>query len=127
MSHIEPAAPTGQPAEPGPEPEPEPAPSFAEQAQLAELVTMVADAVLAHPAVAGLHGDRFGAIASYLPGRRVDGVRVLRLGGPVELAVTLRLGHRAQLVADQLRTTVRQLAGQVPVDITIADVVEDNG
>ena len=52
------------------------------------LAEAVAAAVLAHPGVARLSGGPFGTIASYLPGRRVIGVRLpLEDTDPVEIAV----------------------------------------
>ena len=70
----------------------------------------LADRLLAHPSVARLHGGQYGEIATYLPGRRITGVRVGERA--VEVAVVLRLD--------------RLLAGGVVItgDITlrIADV-----
>jgi hypothetical protein len=89
-----------------------------------DLTERIADAVRAHPAVAGLRAGPFGAVASYLPGRRVDGVRLAEDGRGVELAVAVRLGARIPTVARELRAAVRELAGEVPVDVTIIDVVD---
>lgn len=72
-------------------------------------------ALLAHPDVARL--DR--AFASYLPGRRVDGVRV---GDRVEVAVVLRPGRPIGEVVRELRARVTRVAGPAPVDVVVADI-----
>ncbi|MFC6094604.1 hypothetical protein [Saccharothrix lopnurensis] len=74
-------------------------------------------AVLAHPAVARLDD----AFASYLPGRRVVGVRV---EGRVGVAVVLRLGRPIPEVVDELRDRVRAVTGPAPVDVVVADLVD---
>ncbi|MBN9755091.1 hypothetical protein Ae406Ps2_5702 [Pseudonocardia sp. Ae406_Ps2] len=81
----------------------------------------VADAVLAHPSVLRLDGGPFGAIASYLPGHRVQGVR---LADPVEIAVVLRLGRPFAEVADEVADRVRAVLGDdtLAVDVTVAGV-----
>ncbi|MFC4950206.1 hypothetical protein [Pseudonocardia sp. GCM10023141] len=86
------------------------------------LVEQVAAVVTAHPAVAGLHGGPFGAVATYLPGRRLAGVRVGATGEPVEVGVVLRLGAPIPDVVRALRTAVAPLVGGVPVDITVEDI-----
>ena len=48
-------------------------PGSAAQANAADLV---ADAALSVPGVVGLHRGAFGEVATYLPGRRVEGVRL---------------------------------------------------
>jgi len=83
----------------------------------------VAAAVLAHPAVARLHGGSFGTIASYLPGRRITGVRAGEPGEGVEVGVVLRLDRPMPEVVQQLRRSIAEIAGPGPVDITIGDVV----
>ncbi|WP_367130491.1 hypothetical protein [Saccharothrix sp. HUAS TT1] len=72
-------------------------------------------AVLAHPDVTRLDG----AIASYLPGRRVVGVRV---GARVEVAVVLRPDRPIGEVVPELRAEVARVAGPVPVDVVVADL-----
>ncbi|HZG91617.1 MAG TPA: hypothetical protein VEZ42_15500 [Pseudonocardia sp.] len=90
------------------------------------LVEQVAAAVLAHPAVAGLHGGPYNAVATYLPGQRLVGVYLGTAGGPVELGVVLRLQQPIPEVVADLRRTVARLSGGAPVDITVADVVLDD-
>jgi len=82
----------------------------------------VAALVLACPAVGGLSAGPFGAAATYLPGRRVSGVRL----GPdvVEAHVVLRYGATVAELAGQIR---RALSGQVKgrrVDIVVEDVLD---
>lgn len=88
----------------------------------AALADGISQRVLDHPAVAHLHGGPFGTVASYLPGRRVVGVRVDEEDGVVDLAVVLWVGHPLQSVVAELRRVVRQVAGPVRVDITVADL-----
>jgi hypothetical protein len=48
----------------------------------------VAAAVLAVPGVVRLHGGRFGELGTYLPGRRVTGVRIDDAGTEVHVVVS---------------------------------------
>jgi hypothetical protein len=86
------------------------------------LAERIAAAVTAHPAVAGLHGGIFGAVATYLPGHRLIGVRVGEREEPVELAVVLHLDEPIPGVVRALRRVVSGLCGGAAVDITVADV-----
>lgn len=85
------------------------------------LASAVADAVLACPGVAGLRGGRFGDVATYLPGRRIDGVR-LRPDG-VTVAVAVHFGQPVFAVAEAIRAVVREVVGDLTVDVTVDDVV----
>ena len=49
---------------------------------------VVAATVLAVPGVVRLHGGRFGGLATYLPGRRVIGVRIDEHGTEVHVVVS---------------------------------------
>ena len=92
-------------------------------AQDPALAEAVAAAVLAHPGVARLSGGPFGTIASYLPGRRVVGVRLpLEDTDRVEIAVVARMGMPLPLLADELGAAVVAVVGPVAVDVTVADV-----
>ncbi|NUT95841.1 MAG: hypothetical protein HOY78_27835 [Saccharothrix sp.] len=71
--------------------------------------------LLAHPSVARLHGG----FASYLPGRRVDGVR---LADRTSVSVVLRHGRPIPEVVAELRAAVRTVTGPGPVDVTVADL-----
>lgn len=102
---------TGAPVEPADRPVPE----------------RVAAAVLAHPAVARLHGGPFGSVASYLPGRRVVGVRAAEgaAAEPVEVSVVVRwpAGASLPVLAEEIAALVRGVAGERPVDVRVADLV----
>lgn len=82
----------------------------------------VAAAVLAHPAVLRLDGGAWGTVASYLPGRRVLGVRIGEPGEPVEIAVVVRFGTPLPELAAELAAVVRERVGPVPVEVLFADV-----
>ena len=86
----------------------------------AELADAVAAAVRAVPGVAGLHTGVFGEVATYLPGRRVEGVRI----GPGGCAVHVVLiwGAPVLATADLVRAAVTPLVG-ARVDVTVEDVV----
>jgi uncharacterized alkaline shock family protein YloU len=87
------------------------------------LAEAVAAAVLAHPGVVRMSGGAFGAVASYLPGRRVVGVRLsLEQTDPVEIAVVARLGVPLPRLAEELGAAVVAVIGPVAVDVTVADV-----
>ena len=88
----------------------------------AELAQRVADVVAAHPAVVRLDGGTFGAVATFLPGRRLVGVHVGQPGEPVELAVVLRLDQPIPGVVTTLRQSVSAVCGGAAVDITVSDV-----
>lgn len=87
------------------------------------LAEQVAAAVCAHPAVARLHGGTFGDVATYLPGRRLIGVRLGTDGEPVALGVVLNLDRPIPGVVRSLRRLVSGMCGGAAVDITVADVV----
>jgi hypothetical protein len=95
------------------------APSPADPAVLAE---RVAATVTAHPAVARLHGGVYGDIVTYLPGRRIVGVRIGRADEPVEIAVVLRPDRPIPEVVRALRREVSDVCGGAAVDITVADL-----
>lgn len=86
------------------------------------LAEIVAAAVTAHPAVARLDGGVFGGIATYLPGRRLVGVRLGRGDEHVEVAVVLHLGTDIPRTVRELRSEVAALCDGAAVDITVADL-----
>jgi len=94
----------------------------------AALADAIAQRVLDHPAVARLHGGPFGTVASYLPGRRVVGVRVDETDGSVDLSVVLWVGVPLRQAVADLRRVVVEIAGPVIVNVTVADLhsVEDD-
>ena len=77
----------------------------------------VAAAVAACPAVAGLHA---GPVGSYLPGERVQGVRLEE--GSARIVVDLAYPASVTDLVEQVRKALTPLVS-VPVDIEIADVV----
>ncbi len=85
-----------------------------------ELADAVVFAVTAVPGVAGMHSGRFGEVATYLPGRRVSGVRVR--SELVEVHVTVQWGFDLLPTADAIRT-VAELVAARPVDVVIQDVL----
>ncbi|MGH3937164.1 MAG: hypothetical protein ACRDTG_00795 [Pseudonocardiaceae bacterium] len=98
----------------------------AEQPDFGELADAVAAVVRAHPAVVDLDGGPFGVVASYLPGRRVVGVRVGEPGEPVEISVVVRLGIPLPLLVAELRRVITEVTGTRVIDVTINDVIIDD-
>lgn len=86
------------------------------------LADAIAQRVLDHPSVAHLHGGPFGTVASYLPGRRVVGVRVDEADGSVDLSVAVWVGAPLLPVVAELRHRVAEVAGPVRVNVTVADL-----
>ncbi|MEV8444077.1 hypothetical protein AB0425_42450 [Actinosynnema sp. NPDC051121] len=84
--------------------------------------TVIATAVRTLPQVAGSHSGRYGEIATHLPGRRVDGVRVR----PTEIAVGVvaRYPATAAEVDVAVRAAVRAALGRaVPaLHVWIGDI-----
>lgn len=80
----------------------------------------IADAVLAIDGVVGLHGGMFGEAATYLPGRRVAGIRIADDG--TEVHVTLQFGVAVRETAEAVRRTVAAMVDG-PVHVTVEDVV----
>jgi hypothetical protein len=70
--------------------------------------------------VAGLDGGPYHEVATYLPGRTIDGVSVA--GGRVQVQVRSRWGVEAPPLAALIKITLAPLAGSRPVDVTIADI-----
>ena len=84
------------------------------------MADVVAAAVRGVPGVADLHAGMFGEVGTYLPGRRVPGIR---LGDDVtEVHVTLVFGVAVRETAARVRDVVGTIIG-TPVDVTIEDVV----
>lgn len=83
-------------------------------------VDAVAAVVEALPAVSSLSGGRFGEVATYLPGRRVQGVRLRP--GAVEVHVVARSGLPLPAVAGAVRGAVLPLAAGRAVDVHMDDI-----
>lgn len=88
--------------------------------QSRDVAERIAEVVSAVTGVAGLHGGMFGEAATYLPGRRVSGIRMSEKG--TEVHVTLIAGHSVRETADAIRTAVAPLAPGA-VHVTVEDVV----
>jgi hypothetical protein len=80
----------------------------------------VADAAAACPPVAGLVGGRFGEVATYLPGRRIVGVR--RVDGVIEIHVVARWGTPLPEAAEVVRAAVAPAAAGAPVSVFVDDI-----
>jgi len=82
----------------------------------------VAAAVQACPGVSGLDGGRFGEVASYLPGRRVQGVAVRT--NSVTVQVRSRWGVSAPDLLSQVTAALTPLIGARRVEVVVADIDE---
>ncbi len=83
----------------------------------------VAEAARSVPGVTGLGGGAAGAVATYLPGRRVPGVRID--DEVVAVHVTVSLDRPLMRVAASVRAAVSPLAYGRAVDVVIEDVEVD--
>lgn len=80
----------------------------------------VSAAALACPNVAGLSSGAVAEVATYLPGRRVSGIRIQ--DDVLEVHVVARWGSPLPDIAEQVRSLVRPLAGGRSVMVAIEDV-----
>lgn len=80
----------------------------------------VAAAALGCPLIAGLTGGIVGEVATYLPGRRVVGVR--DADGVVEIHVVARWGRPLPEVADAVRAAVASHVDGQPVAVFVDDI-----
>lgn len=85
----------------------------------AEPSEAVASAVLAVAGVSALHAGVLGEAATYLPGRRINGVQVR--ADECEVHVVLDWGVPILETADRVRTAVEELV-DTPVHITVEDI-----
>ena len=83
-------------------------------------VDAVAAAVRACPGVSGLDGGPFSGVASYLPGRKVEGI-VIR-DGRVIVQIRSRWAVPAPELAAVITAMLAPLTGNRPVDVVIADI-----
>ena len=83
-------------------------------------VDAIAAVTLACPAVAGLHEGGTRAVATYLPGRRVIGVRVENRR--VLVSVVLASGSSVRSLEAQVRSALAPHVGGRQVDVHVADV-----
>jgi hypothetical protein len=85
-------------------------------------VDAVAAAVRSCPAVEDLDGGRLGGAATYLPGRRVPGIRIE--GDRIEVHVRGVWGQPVGVLADQIRGVLATLNGGRLIDVVLTDVAE---
>ena len=88
----------------------------------AELPDLVAAAVRAVPGVADLHAGTFGEVGTYLPGRRVVGVRLLP--DHCEVHVALTWNSQVGETAHAIRAAVAAAGVRTRVDVTVEDIVD---
>ncbi len=79
----------------------------------------VAESVLAVPGVEGLHAGVLGEVATYLPGRRINGVRLS--ADVCEVHVVVAWDADLRSIADDVRGHLAALV-DVPVTVTVEDV-----
>ena len=75
---------------------------------------VVAAAVLAVPGVVRLHGGRFGELGTYLPGRRVTGIRIDDEGTEVHVVVSDRVP-----VPDTAARVQRAVSAVAPMPVRV--------
>ena len=99
-----------------------PSPDFTSDAAVIDGVNVdaVAAAVRDCAGVSGLDGGQYGEVATYLPGRAVQGVVIG--GGRVRVQVRSRWGVEAPQLAALITTVLAPLTGRRPVDVVIADI-----
>jgi hypothetical protein len=88
-------------------------------------VDAVHDAVVACPGVGAMGSGQFGGATTYLPGRRINGLRVLDDAVEVEvrMLLTSTRGPTAADLAMQIRAAVNPHVAGKRVDVTITDVM----
>lgn len=82
----------------------------------------VSVAVLSCPYVAGLDAGVLGEVATYLPGRRIRGVRGSPAG--VEVHVVGVYGPSIQQIVDQVRAAVLPLVPDGGLTVHVADLAD---
>jgi uncharacterized alkaline shock family protein YloU len=87
----------------------------------AEVADLVAAAVRAVPGVADLHAGSFGEVATYLPGRRVAGVRIRE--DITDVHVVTLWGAPVPATADAVRFAVQPIVS-TPVHVVVEDVLD---
>ncbi|BBX10642.1 hypothetical protein [Mycolicibacterium aichiense] len=83
----------------------------------ADTVASVARAV---PGVADLHPGMFGEVGTYLPGRRVTGVRIR--DDRVEVHITITPSAHVRQTAAAVRSAVRAAMPNTRVDVTVEEI-----
>ncbi|GAA5142907.1 hypothetical protein GCM10023340_07170 [Nocardioides marinquilinus] len=104
-------------------------PTGADAHHAATTADRIAAAVTAVPGVVGLHGGAHGEVATYLPGRRVTGVRLRDERCSVHVVLEwgsalLETSERVRAAAQaHLGGTDGPSGGAGPVDVVVEDVV----
>lgn len=80
----------------------------------------VAGVVRAVPGVADLHTGMFGEVATYLPGRRVHGVRIADNHADVHITIAPQAPVRETAAA--VRAAVAAAYPGLVVDVTVEDI-----
>lgn len=80
----------------------------------------IASLVRATPGVAGLHPGMFGEVATYLPGRKVSGIRVA--DGVVNVHVIVDASVPLRSTAAAVRAAVASAVPGSTVNVTVEDV-----
>ena len=70
--------------------------------------------------MSGLDGGEFGEVASYLPGRKVEGIMVG--GGRVTVQIRSQWAVPAPALAALVTAVLAPLTGCRPVDVVVADI-----
>lgn len=85
-------------------------------------IDVLAAAVRNCPSVDDLESGRPGSVATYLPGRRVPGLRVEH--DRVTIAVRGMWNIPVGDVAAEIRAAVASLVGQRAIDVVVADLAD---
>ena len=80
----------------------------------------LAATVLRVPGVVGLHSGMFGEVGTYLPGRRVAGIRIT--DDAVEVHVVVRFGVSVRDTAAAVRAAAAAGHPGVAINVTVEDV-----
>lgn len=80
----------------------------------------IVQTVLAVPGVAALHSGMFGEVGTYLPGRRVAGVRIGT--DAIDIHVSLVFDAPVRGTAAAIRQALQPLSA-LPINVTVEDVV----
>lgn len=86
----------------------------------AEPAERIAAAVLGITGVEGLHAGMFGEVGTYLPGRRIGGVRVA--DDAIDIHLVLRFGAAVRPTAAAVRSAIGLLYPDRPVNVTVEDI-----
>ena len=88
-------------------------------------VDVIADRVAACRSVARMSTGRFGEVATYLPGRRIPGVRVGE--DRIDVHVVACWGVAVPDLAAEVRAALAPIAGRRPVDVHVDDIDVPDG